>query len=35
MGISKSNIKVRLFRARQKIIGIIEKVEKRNLTYHE
>jgi RNA polymerase sigma factor (sigma-70 family) len=35
MKISKSNIKVRLFRARQKIIKIIEKVEKRNLTYHE
>jgi RNA polymerase sigma-70 factor (ECF subfamily) len=34
-GISKSNIKVKLFRARQKMIGIIEKVEKKNLTYHE
>ncbi len=34
-GISKSNIKVRLFRARQKMIEIIEKVEKKNLTYHE
>jgi len=34
-GISKSNIKVRLYRARQKMIGIIEKVEKKKLVYHE
>jgi len=34
-GISKSNIKVRLFRARQKMIDIVEKVEKRKLVYHE
>jgi len=30
-GISKTNIKVRLFRARQKMIQIIEKAEKKNL----
>lgn len=34
-GISKSNIKVKLFRARQKMIEIIKKIEKKNLTYHE
>jgi RNA polymerase sigma factor (sigma-70 family) len=34
-GISKSNIKVRLFRARQKMLEIIEKVEKKKLVYHE
>jgi RNA polymerase sigma-70 factor (ECF subfamily) len=34
-GISKANIKVRLFRARQKMIGIIEKIEKKNLICHE
>jgi len=34
-GISRSNIKVKLFRARQKMIEIIEKVEKKNLIYHE
>jgi RNA polymerase sigma factor (sigma-70 family) len=34
-GIGKSNIKVKLFRARQKMIEIIEKVEKKNLAYHE
>jgi RNA polymerase sigma-70 factor (ECF subfamily) len=34
-GISKSNIKVKLYRARQKMIEIIEKVEKKNLTYYE
>jgi RNA polymerase sigma factor (sigma-70 family) len=34
-GTGKSNIKVKLFRARQKMIEIIEKVEKKNLTYHE
>jgi len=33
--ISKSNIKVKLFRARQKMAEIIEKVEKKKLTYHE
>ena len=33
-GISKSNIKVKLFRARQKMIEIIEKVEKKKLIYH-
>jgi len=35
IGISKSNIKVRLYRARQKMIEIIEKVEKKKLIYHE
>jgi RNA polymerase sigma factor (sigma-70 family) len=34
-GISKSNIKVKLFRARQKMSEIIEKVESKRLTYHE
>jgi RNA polymerase sigma factor (sigma-70 family) len=34
-GISKSNIKVKLFRARQKMLEIIEKVEKKKLVYHE
>jgi RNA polymerase sigma-70 factor (ECF subfamily) len=34
-GISKSNIKVKLFRARQKMQEIIEKVEKKKLIYHE
>jgi RNA polymerase sigma factor (sigma-70 family) len=34
-GISKSNVKVRLFRARQKMLEIIEKVEKKKLVYHE
>jgi RNA polymerase sigma factor (sigma-70 family) len=34
-GISKSNIKVKLFRARQKMLEIIEKVEKKNLIYHD
>ena len=34
-GISKSNIKVKLFRARQKMQDIIEKVEKKKLIYHE
>ncbi len=33
-GISKSNIKVKLFRARQKMMEIVEKVEKKNLIYH-
>jgi RNA polymerase sigma factor (sigma-70 family) len=35
MNISKSNIKVRLFRARKRISEIIEKIEKSNLIYHE
>ena len=34
-GITKSNIKVKLFRARQKMLEIIEKAEKRKLIYHE
>lgn len=34
-GISKSNIKIKLFRARQKMLGIIEKAEKKKLMYHE
>jgi len=34
-GISKSNIKVKLFRARKKMIEIISKVEKKNIIYHE
>ncbi len=34
-GISKSNLKVKLFRARQKMLEIIEKTEKKNLIYHE
>jgi RNA polymerase sigma-70 factor (ECF subfamily) len=34
-GMSKSNIKVKLFRARQKMLEIIEKVEKKKLIYHE
>jgi RNA polymerase sigma factor (sigma-70 family) len=34
-GLSKSNIKVKLFRARQKMLEIIEKVEKKKLAYHE
>jgi RNA polymerase sigma-70 factor (ECF subfamily) len=34
-GISKSNIKVKLFRARQKMLEIIEKGEKKKLIYHE
>jgi RNA polymerase sigma factor (sigma-70 family) len=34
-GVSKSNIKVKLFRARQKMLEIIEKAEKKNLIYHE
>jgi RNA polymerase sigma factor (sigma-70 family) len=35
MQISKSNIKVRLFRARKRICEIIEKIEKSNLICHE
>lgn len=34
-GINKSNIKVKLFRARKKMADIIEKVEKKNIFYHE
>jgi len=34
-GTAKSNIKVKLFRARQKMLEIIEKVEKKKLIYHE
>jgi RNA polymerase sigma factor (sigma-70 family) len=34
-GINKSNIKVKLFRARQKMQEIIEKAEKKKLMYHE
>lgn len=33
-GITRSNIKVKLFRARQKMLEIIEKVEKKKLIYH-
>jgi len=33
-GISRSNIKVKLFRARQKMQEIIEKAEMKNLIYH-
>jgi len=33
-GISKSNLKVRLFRARQKMLETIEKVEKKKIVYH-
>jgi RNA polymerase sigma-70 factor (ECF subfamily) len=35
VGISRSNVKVKLFRARQKMVEIIENVEKENLIYHE
>jgi len=34
-GMSKSNIKVKLFRARQRMLEEIEKVEKKKLIYHE
>ena len=34
-GMSKSNVKIKLFRARQKMIDIIKNVEKKNLAYHE
>jgi len=34
-GITKSNIKVKLYRARQKMQEIIEKAEKKKLIYHE
>ena len=33
--ISKSNVKVKLFRARQKMTGIIKRIETNNLIYHE
>ena len=33
--ITKSNVKVKLFRARQKMTEIIEKIEKKNLIYHD
>jgi RNA polymerase sigma factor (sigma-70 family) len=33
-GVNKSNIKVKLFRARKKMIDIIGKVEKKNVFYH-
>jgi len=34
-GISRNNVKVRLFRARQRMAEIIKKEEKRNMIYHE
>ena len=34
-GMTASNVKVRLFRARQKMLETIEKVEKKKITYHE
>jgi RNA polymerase sigma factor (sigma-70 family) len=34
-GINKTNLKVRLFRARRKMQEVIEKAEKKNLVYHE
>jgi DNA-directed RNA polymerase specialized sigma24 family protein len=34
-GIGKANIKVKLFRARQKMLEIIEKTEKKKFIYHE
>jgi RNA polymerase sigma factor (sigma-70 family) len=34
-GTGKSNIKVKLFRAREKMFGIIETIEKKMLIYHE
>lgn len=34
-GIGKPNIKVKLFRARQKMLEIIEKIEKKKFIYHE
>jgi RNA polymerase sigma factor (sigma-70 family) len=34
-GLTKSNIKIKLFRARQKMLEIIEKVEKRKFIYYE
>jgi RNA polymerase sigma-70 factor (ECF subfamily) len=35
IGISRQNVKVRLFRARQKISEIIVNAEKKNIIYHE
>jgi len=34
-GVGKSNVKVRLFRARKQMSEIIEKIESKNLIYHE
>jgi RNA polymerase sigma factor (sigma-70 family) len=34
-GISRSNLKVKLFRARRKMYGILEKAEMKNLIYNE
>ena len=34
-GLTKSNVKVKLFRARQKMAGIIENIEKKKLVYHD
>lgn len=34
-GVGKSNVKVRLFRARKQMSGIIEKIESKKLIYHE
>jgi RNA polymerase sigma factor (sigma-70 family) len=34
-GLSKSNIKVRLFRARQKMLETIQNAEKKSIIYHE
>ncbi|MDY0098500.1 MAG: RNA polymerase sigma factor [Bacteroidales bacterium] len=34
-GISRNNVKVRLFRARKRMAEIIKKEEKRNMIYHE
>jgi RNA polymerase sigma factor (sigma-70 family) len=34
-GLGKSNVKVKLFRARQKMGGVIEKTEKKKLLYYE
>jgi RNA polymerase sigma factor (sigma-70 family) len=34
-GNSRSNVKIKLFRARQKMIEIIKKVEQKNFAYHE
>lgn len=34
-GLSKSNIKVKMFRARKKMLEIIEGVEKKHIKYHE
>jgi RNA polymerase sigma factor (sigma-70 family) len=34
-GMGKSNVKTKLFRARQKMVEIIKKIEQKNLVYHE